>query len=124
MPEFTGYLRTYSETPDYERALDITKQLVKVVERVLPVVCIDLRPYWKIPEYYGVTLNVEGDDLLQRIDALISSLGTSWTNIKSEPTECSAVWNASEKTSFCHPSVRWANLEIFLGTSVVRAKGR
>ena len=71
-------------------------------------------PYWKIPGYFEVFVELEPTRAADEIFAeLVSALGTGWEVRQSEEGGSWAVWNPKPSASFVWPEVRWANIECF-----------
>ena len=111
--KFEGFLQVYVEAGGYQPALKSGGVLIAFIEQFLPVKSLEVEPYWKIKEYFGITLKFEGNHLESCFDQLLNHLATGWQPIQWEANSCWAVWNPSETATFADPAVRWANLELW-----------
>jgi hypothetical protein len=74
----------------------------------------EIEPYWKMPEYYEVTLNLEPQiELEAAFFKTMSSLASGW-ECGGDSDDKWAIWNPSPNGSFFSPDVGWASLEIVL----------
>lgn len=103
----------YVEASGYKQALVSAESLTSHLEQIMPIQSVQVEPYWKIKEYYGITLKLEGNQLESYFDQLLNHLATGWQPIQREANSCWAVWNPSDTATFADPAVRWANLELW-----------
>jgi len=65
--------------------------------------------YWKFPSWQELMLEFKWPEVESRaVSDVAMTLGHGWQ----QPNELSAVWSAGPKTTFCHPSVRWAEVAL------------
>ena len=58
---FKGFLQVYVEVSDYEQAFEIATKLLETLKPFVKIKKIDLEPYWKIKEYYGISFSLESE---------------------------------------------------------------
>lgn len=67
-----------------------------------------IKPYWKIPEYFDVRLELRCNNLVQEdVEQIASHIGDGWLAAGS-----SFIWNSGGEAKFADERVRWANLEL------------
>ncbi len=103
------FLRLFAEA-DASEAFVLADRLRKTIEAVVSRASVrTVRPYWKIPEYQEICLEVSAlVDPGQALTALTSQLGSGWTLLNARE----AIWNQSDQSSFAEPLVRWAHVEV------------
>lgn len=111
-PIFEGYLQVYAEVAGYTQALAVARELIDHAQQYLRVEKLYVEPYWKIPEYYGITLFFQDKDLASMFDALLYHFASGWEPVKQYSDFQEAIWNLSQSTGFINPLVRWAQLNI------------
>lgn len=103
------FVRLYLEGTEPE--LDA---LQRELERRLGPSAVELvarRPgaYWKFPAWTELLLEFAWPEEESRaVRDVALTLGRGWQ----QPNELSAVWNHGPQASFCHPSVRWAEVAL------------
>ena len=102
------YLRLFAEV-SADRATTIAAAVRDIlVTTGARVRVASVTPYWKIPEYQEILLELQVDaEPAEGVSSSASALGTAWT--WQSPTE--AMWNAGDGHEFCERTVRWAHLE-------------
>lgn len=108
---FKGFLQVYVEVSDYEQAFEIATKLLETLKPFVKIKKIDLEPYWKIKEYYGISFSLESETLQQEHLRLTERLGNHWSILETSEISSSAVWNTGKDHQFMDSRVRWANFE-------------
>jgi hypothetical protein len=99
-------LRVFQETNEAASSRALLARLSDLMRRLgFEVGSGVTRPYWKIPEYYELVLELTGPSA--QFESALSSLGTNWTR----PRPAEAVWDRPAEGRFLEDSVRWAHLE-------------
>ena len=108
-------LRVFAEASSTEEATKIGSEIVEQVEKEADRVEFNSKKYWKIPEYFEITFDINVVSSSEfGFSTLMSRLGTGWEfhNVRNGKW---AVWNFDNNISvnnFCHSKVRWAHLEM------------
>jgi hypothetical protein len=102
-------LRVFQETPDEQVAKLLSHRVSDVVRAAgYSVVKTSVKPYWKIPEYFEVVIEMTTVPDVGGIEHALEKLGSGW--LHQRPGE--AIWNKGENAHFMDESVRWAHLEL------------
>ena len=104
-------LRMYAECPDERRA----RRLLD--DRIVPALGVDIsvrdttvRRYWKVREWFEITLMASVPDRAP-FDALLGRGNGGWTRTRPDAPE--AIWNPVAGAALLDPAVRWAHLEVW-----------
>ena len=102
-------LRMFQETPD-EQVAKLLSHRVSDLVRVAgySVIKTGVKPYWKIPEYFEVVVEMTTTRERGGIEQALEKLGSGW--LHQQPGE--AIWNKGENANFMDESVRWAHIEL------------
>jgi hypothetical protein len=101
-------LRAFQDTRDEQVARALALRASDVLRAAgYSVSASAVRPYWKIPEYFEIRIEISQSEQTG-IDHAIDKLGSGW--LRPRPTE--AIWNAGPKASFIDELVRWVHLEL------------
>lgn len=104
------FLRVFAECPSLEASTHVAAQLVAMLEPLCPIERLEVAPYTKFDDYFGITVWFGPSDGAQHAyDDLLQRVSTGWTFTDDLPNRDS-VWNQKDSAVFLHPSVRWANL--------------
>ena len=106
-------LRVHIAATDLVAALADAQRLAEFVAGyVRPLKC-DVERYWKIPEHFVVTLDLEASDRITDFHRLVAALATSWVTAGGVDDDLGAVWDHRMSEGFVLPSARWAHLNSF-----------
>ena len=105
-------LLVYAEAPDYAAAERVQHHIQKELRaRGITAQPTGIRPYWKIPTYYGLNWQIDGN-AQTAFDAMVSLAPSGWT-FAGDAKEPEAFWNHAENAPpLFTPEVRWAHGQI------------
>lgn len=106
------FLRLFVEARDCAEAQPIADSVIAKAQAFGDVRQHEIERYWKIPEYYEVSLEIYPRE--QAADAfthIMASLASGW-ECHGQGNEIWAVWSSSPENKFVSTNVRWANLEL------------
>ncbi len=106
------YVRVFLDTVEVEIAENTAILINNKLQPIADVSQKQVKQYWKIPEYFEISLEFRPTvDLNEAFQKIVNQLGNGWEF--SDPVgEKWAVWNSLETTQFFIPRVRWASVEI------------
>ena len=113
-------LRLMAEVGSETEAREVIDSIAPEIEACGKIEEQEIERYWKIPEYYEITLSVYPrveSSLRESFDCLIALSGSGWEF--GDSTEESlhagesawAVWNPSSGQTLLSPTVRWVHLQ-------------
>ncbi|WP_435011578.1 hypothetical protein P12x_002894 [Tundrisphaera lichenicola] len=106
-------LRLFAATEDPSVAETLAGVVASKAGRFGQVRSRPVEPYWKIPEYYeiGIELRPVGDSS-EAYEGMLVELATGWER-QGSPDEPWAIWNPSAECRCFSPLVRWMSLSAF-----------
>ena len=111
------YLRCYVEAESAAAAQSIADQIGGLLERFVAPALQTIERYRKIPEYQEVCFTWQLDDAPETMhQAIRDALGPQWHELN----EADAVWDFRMHTPLVISEIRWAQLEYFLCSAMVR----
>lgn len=105
-------LHVYLEVPSVQAALADALALLEVLAVPWPLLRCEVQPYWKIPEYQGLTLTFACVQVERDFRALKMAFAHRWL----EFPDLDAVWDIREHGPACLLSARWAEVQVLWGT--------
>lgn len=101
-------IKVFCEVPDSLEAVKIRDQIAARLDVTSRMEFGDVKKYWKIPEYFEISIKVFPKELNEdTLDETANLLGSGWSK-----SNFSYVWNAGEKATFVEGHVKWANVEL------------
>lgn len=100
-------LRVFAEVSSDVEASEVGRILSNSVATFGHVTVFNVEKYWKIPNYFEVSLEIRGPNLNNCVCKKIAKvLGNGWVEAGN-----SLIWNSTVKARFMDSKVKWANLE-------------
>ncbi|MFN5874097.1 MAG: hypothetical protein ACK44G_16455 [Aphanizomenon sp.] len=107
-------LRLFVETNNLSTAELLANTLIQAIQSYGKVENYQIEQYWKISEYYEVSLAIKPlINISTAFEQIASYIAEDWQDYGSDDRSC-LIWNQSEQTSSFCSELRWANLEIML----------
>ncbi|WZO99895.1 Imm31 family immunity protein [Isosphaeraceae bacterium EP7] len=105
-------LRLFAETDDPRVANDIAAMIESKAGKLGGVQTQPVERYWKIPEYYEVSIDLRPDDeTIVAVECMLAELATGWDRHGSG-SDLWAIWTPSEEGLCFAPLVRWMSLDV------------
>lgn len=105
------HARFFLEVGDGPTALGLSQSICEKLLGHGKVSIKSIEKYWKIPEYYEVSIVVSSEELtLDALSVIAHDLGSGWVvdNISY------MIWTPSTHSNFIINEVRWAQLELII----------
>ena len=104
----------FVETGDTAQAEDLLEsEIVPTIARHARVGDRTIERYWKIPEWFELTLHLQPlGDPREAYDRVVGLAGDGWTSCDDAPGG-DTVWNPTPRSTFLAPEVRWAHLQLW-----------
>ncbi|MFZ5759523.1 MAG: hypothetical protein ACOY32_07835 [Thermodesulfobacteriota bacterium] len=104
------FLRLFAEEPSEEAAHNVADRILDLLKGHALHLDIQVKKYWKIPEYYEIFFRLSpltgSSDIISEIASI---LGKGW---EKQQASLESIWNPGPESSFKINSVRWAHIEI------------
>ena len=105
------FICLYVEVASMGEALEQAGLLNSIL---LPVgVCsgCEVKPYWKIAEYFGIELRIRAAEPDTAFEQATQLLTASWVDATQIPGTCDVIWDYRMHGPFALPLARWCNLQ-------------
>lgn len=102
------HIKIYSLTSSNEEASEVGEKLASFLQEIGETSISNVKPYWKIQEYYECSIELNSPSLSEvSVQLVVDLLGKEWERIG----EDCFVWNYSGDKYFADERVRWASVE-------------
>jgi hypothetical protein len=101
------HLRLFCELETEDAARVVGKNLSEILSEFGHSMVFKVEPYWKVPEYFEISILIRNSSgLKRRVRDIASRLSEDWMS-----SGGSLIWEMKNVVQFIDPSVRWAELE-------------
>lgn len=102
------FIRVFVSVTSKNEAEEVGAKLINMMSTFGKAAVLEIRPYWKISEYYECSFELYSQDLTKAaLLAATEKLGTGWESVGS----ACFVWNRADGKYFIDDRVNWAEVE-------------